>query len=212
MAKCLVQALADPGAAFIYVDKYGVHLPYENKTPPGRALYPARHDGSRASKLVAAYKNAVRWNVNNFFRHILADLDLSGVAMIYTADHGQSLLERGYSISHCSVGPDIVIGEALVPMAVIIGEHPLRAALRATAVQMRDRASHFDIFPTLLVMLGYDRTEVAPIHGVGLLGDPCQGRRFLSGFKTSAHWVDAASAFPLAFHPPPGSQAISRHQ
>jgi lipid A ethanolaminephosphotransferase len=209
VADCLIAALADPVDAFIYVDKYGIHQPYENKVPPGASPYQAGDGASRAAKLVAAYKNAVRWNVDGFFRQVLEGRDLTGLAMIYTSDHGQSLLEGGYSISHCSIGPDIVVGEALVPLAAILGAHPLRAELRAAAARMLDRASHFDIFPTLLVLLGYDPADVAALYGAGLLGAARPDRRFLSGFKTGAHWVDAGPAFPRTFHPPAAPLPLS---
>ncbi len=190
VAECLRAALEDPAPAFIYVDKHGIHMPYDDKVPPGYAPIEAPADASRKERLVTSYKNAMRWNVDEFFRRVLTDCDLSGTAIFYTSDHGQSLSEGGYSASHCSVGDNIVAGEALVPLLAITGDEPMRAALKAASCHMFNRASHFEIFPTLLRAFGFDPAEVEAAYGAGLFGDPCPQRRFLAGFKTSAAWVD----------------------
>jgi lipid A ethanolaminephosphotransferase len=117
---------------------------------------------------------------------------MSGKAMIYTSDHGQSLLEGGYAGTHCTVGPNIAVGEALVPLFAITGDAALRTELTAASRRMHNKASHFDIFPTLLMALGYARAEVQAAYGAGLFGEPGGPRRFLSGFKTTAAWVEVA--------------------
>ena len=139
---------------------------------------------------MTTYKSAVRWNVDEFFRRVLTGLDVSQTAIVYTSDHGQSLLEGGYSASHCSVGPNIVAGEALVPLFAIVGDATLRNELQQASKKMLNKASHFEIFPTLLMAFGYARAEVQAAYGAGLFGEPGQPRRFLSGFKSSATWIE----------------------
>jgi lipid A ethanolaminephosphotransferase len=191
VSECLRRALADPAPAFIYVDKYGIHVPYDDKFPPGHAVFKAPPNASYTEKFVTTYKNAVRWNVDEFFRRVLTGLDLSQVAIFYTSDHGQSLLEGDYSASHCSVGANIVKGEAFVPLFSIVGNEALRNELTEASKKMLNKASHFEIFPTLLATFGFDRAAVRAIYGAGLFGEPSKQRRFLSGFKTSAVWVEA---------------------
>jgi glucan phosphoethanolaminetransferase (alkaline phosphatase superfamily) len=88
VAKKLTEALAEPEPAFIYVDKFGVHIPYENKYPPDHARFPVISDDSR-QKLIGLYKNAVGWSVDEFFSFLLSSADLSDTLIVYTSDHGQ---------------------------------------------------------------------------------------------------------------------------
>jgi hypothetical protein len=76
--------------AFVYVNKMGVHFPYEGKYPPERAVLPVlkrttlgegikpqAEDPATHLSFRNAYLNALAWNVGNFFDTLLADLDLS---------------------------------------------------------------------------------------------------------------------------------------
>jgi hypothetical protein len=49
------------------------------------------------------------------------------------------------------------------------GNPELQRNLRAAALVNRDRASHFQIFPTLLEVFGFDRNEIQATYGAGLL-------------------------------------------
>lgn len=194
VAERLVEALADPAPAFIYVDKYGVHAPYDDKFPPDCMIYRAPEGASRRELLITAYKNAIRWNVDAFFQRFLDKVDLATTALIYTSDHGQSLLDGGYSLCHCSTGPEIADGEALVPLFAVVGEQGLRSALAKASRRLKDRASHFEIFPTLLITFGYRPDAVESRYGTGLFGLPNDWRKFLSGFKESARWVTVSKS------------------
>jgi lipid A ethanolaminephosphotransferase len=194
VGRLLLDALAEPGPAFIYVDKFGIHAPYEDKIPPAYATETAPAGASPRAAMVASYRNALRWGVDAFFERILGGIDFARTALFYTSDHGQSLLDRDYKRTHCSVGPDIADGEAMVPLFVITGETALHAALAEAAPRMTDRATHYEIFPTVLIALGYERRAVEAAYGAGLLGAPSGWRRFLTGYKSSTAWAEVSAA------------------
>jgi glucan phosphoethanolaminetransferase (alkaline phosphatase superfamily) len=123
--------------------------------------------GSSRERLVNSYKNSVRYNVDGFFRELLQG-DFRNAAIIYTSDHGLSLLDHDNVLTHCnSVDPHEF--EGLVPLLALSGDSELQGRFLEAALINRDRASHFQIFPTLLELLGFDRAEVRAAYGAGLL-------------------------------------------
>src|SRR5262249_21167174 len=64
VAQKLIEALADPTPAFIYVDKFGAHFAYDNKYPPEHARFSVSGDQDSRDKLINSYKNAVAWVVD----------------------------------------------------------------------------------------------------------------------------------------------------
>lgn len=189
VADCLLAALRDPAPAFIFVDKYGVHAPYSERYPAEQAHF-APESRARRDVYIAEYRNALRWSVDGFFRTVVPHIDLGNTVLFYTSDHGQSLMDAGYERTHGSNCSRIATGEALVPLFAMTGCEPLRAELLSSASRFKNRASHFDLFPTLLGTLGFDMAQVAARYGKGLFGMPSAERRFLVGFKHTVRWVD----------------------
>ncbi|MBL0942243.1 MAG: hypothetical protein IBJ00_05935, partial [Alphaproteobacteria bacterium] len=94
-------------------------------------------------------------------------IDLTNVIIIYTSDHGQNLLHDGQPITHCRrTQPDI--NEAIVPL--LIFTHNLAAFKKfKKAAQLNfNKASHFQIYPTLLTLFGYDLQQVKDKYGKSL--------------------------------------------
>ena len=123
-----------------------------------------------------AYRNTLLWNVGAFFDRLLGQADLAGSTIIYTADHGQNLHERGGTgvVTHCS--PDPQPEEGLVPLVVLetaataaTAAQPGAIDWAAAAARGRDRSSHFQIFPTLLELMGYPPRAVQGLYGTDLL-------------------------------------------
>ena len=54
---------------------------------------------------------------------------------------------------------------------------PLAKTLRANAARAPNKATHFDIFPTLLVAMGFDRQWIEQSYGPSLLDLPVDRRR-----------------------------------
>ena len=161
--------------AFVYVNKMGVHFPYEGKYPPERAVLPVlkrttlgegikpqAEDPATHLSFRNAYLNALAWNVGNFFDTLLADLDLSDTVIVYTSDHGQNLHEDGSPgyATHCTTATSPPT-EGIVPLVVLTQIPQLLATMRQAADKNRDRASQFSVFPSVLALLGYLPQDIA---------------------------------------------------
>ena len=180
----LVELLGDGRPQLILVNKVGAHFPVHDKYPDDFMLWrPAlprgeytdiadtgRRDGFSGSPqdwvlYRNAYRNTLAWNVGEFFKRLFAQADLSQAVLIYTSDHGQDLHERGNPglNTHCDSDP--VMEEGLVPLVVIQGEGVKAPDWAAHLQQNRDRSSHYNLFPTLLQLLGYDQAQVQAAYG-----------------------------------------------
>jgi lipid A ethanolaminephosphotransferase len=166
---------------FLYVDKFGVHVPYDNKFPPDRIRFAAAAN-SNIDKTIAEYKNAISWSVDHFFERLKGRIDLSKTLIIYTSDHGQSLYDGGYKQAHCTFGDKVVEGEGKVPLFAMSHVEPFARSLRKAAAADFSRFSHFDVFPTMLEAMGYDRTWIAGKYRSSMLfGSHAEPRGFYYG-------------------------------
>lgn len=72
VASKLRELLRDPTPMFIFVEKYGVHVPYDRMYPATENVFSADRSLpfslSNRAELVRHYSNAVRWSVDGFFR------------------------------------------------------------------------------------------------------------------------------------------------
>jgi glucan phosphoethanolaminetransferase (alkaline phosphatase superfamily) len=175
------------GSSFIFVVKYGCHFSYENDYPPERRVFSPTIGGSREPTLDAvlnSYYNAIHWSVDGFFRKLLPLLEDRSAIVVYTSDHGQSIEEyRTLPATHC-VGQDPPGTQASVPLILFpMGAEAQRALGRHGPVltRNRDRASHFELFPTVLQVMGYDPSEVKRLYGSSLFDELGGRREFVSG-------------------------------
>lgn len=170
-------------AAFIYVNKMGAHFPYEGKYPEtARSFHPtlvqsylgntpdipaAKSTGQETEvehlQFKNSYLNAVSWNVGGFFKELLPQLDLREIILLYTSDHGQDLHENGKKglNTHCNSGaasPE----EGRVPLFVMSGDPVFLSSMQAAAKNNFNKASQFNVVPSVLSWLGYDITS-APL-------------------------------------------------
>jgi lipid A ethanolaminephosphotransferase len=114
-----------------------------------------------------SYRNTLLWTVGAFFEKLLRDGDFSETTMIYTSDHGQNLHEDGSSGLYTHCGPEPVSDEGVVPLVVLEGGKS-RLDWQHDLAHNHDRSSHFMIFPTLLKLMGYDRTAAEAQYGNSL--------------------------------------------
>ena len=183
VAATLTTLLADGESQLIVVNKVGAHFPVHDKYPDDFMRYrPAlprgrytdvtdtgQRDGfaGRPQDWVLyrnAYRNTLSWNVGEFFNRLFK-ADLSQAVVIYTSDHGQDLHERGNPglNTHCDSDP--VAEEGLVPLLVIQGEGLKTLDWQAHLADNKNRSSHYNLFPTLLQLMGYDSTAVQARYG-----------------------------------------------
>lgn len=138
---------------FIWVHKYGVHLRYENSFP--NDLYGRSLDKSNAEYDLAqpgealrdSYDQALAYNLESFFSTLFANGPTANTTYIYTSDHGQSLRDSGEVSSHCNDSRSA----AIVPL-MMIGE-------KIPSVDTQFKATHANIFATLLDLMNYPESE-----------------------------------------------------
>jgi glucan phosphoethanolaminetransferase (alkaline phosphatase superfamily) len=163
--------LSRPQPQFIYVNKFGVHFPYVNSYPESETVFsPAMSPYESISdreRLVNTYKNAIHWTVDHFFALLLEEIDLSNSVLIYTSDHGQNLLDDGLPVTHCRRFQENLY-EAVVPLVVWTGNEELQQKFSDAAQWNYGRASHFELFPTVLQLFGYDPEKVKQRYHQGL--------------------------------------------
>ena len=148
LARALVALLSSGGGNFVWVNKRGAHWPYWQRYPEGSEVWlPAARtrdlDPEGREDLVNGYDNALRFNVDGFFR-ILASADgvFRSTFLLYTADHGQTLGEaEGERRTHGG-GSRL---EATVPIMLLTGAE--------VNVDTGFRAGHADVFTTVLDLL-----------------------------------------------------------
>jgi arylsulfatase A-like enzyme len=201
VADRLLELLQRDEPLFIYVNKYGIHTPYAtahepdmNYEPPALTLLQGGNileDYRR--NVVREYHKAVKWSVDDFFAKVLPTIvQMPDTAVIYTSDHGQAMFDGGYDASHCSVNPAVAKGEFFVPLFVVTAADQLRAEFAKEARRAFNRAHHFDIFPTLLGMMGYSSQWAAAHYGSSLQNVPIDRERVgLLGtfFSPGARWI-----------------------
>jgi glucan phosphoethanolaminetransferase (alkaline phosphatase superfamily) len=197
VADLIIKEMARPEPTLLFVEKIGLHTPYRRNLPPNPGYVPrpgaVPHqdlDSERAAN-VRDYSVGVWWRVDRFFQRLLPAINKPGVLLIYTSDHGQALYDKGYEASNCS-GSNAAKGEGMVPLFVFAGDQPFRQAFQTSAARSFNKATHSDVFPTLLWAMGFDPNLVQPRYTDGLLEIPAhRTRRFFvfSPFGNEMQWV-----------------------
>ncbi|MFT5592181.1 MAG: glucan phosphoethanolaminetransferase (alkaline phosphatase superfamily) [Oceanicoccus sp.] len=178
LANQLIELLNNETRDFIYINKMGAHFPYEGKYPSNATVYspvmqsvlfdksypeedelPHPDDYSELMRLkfINSYKNAVSWNVTNFFKVFTESNKSNPYVMMYTSDHGQSFHDdgrEGYG-THCSIAsadPE----EGVVPFLILSNEALILDKLKIAQKINKNKVSHFNMAPTLYDLMGYD--------------------------------------------------------
>ncbi|KNH26993.1 sulfatase [Pseudomonas syringae] len=180
----LIELLNDGKPQLVVINKVGAHFPVHDKYPDAFMAYrptlprgrfvevadTGKRDGFNGQPddwllYRNAYKNTVLWNVGEFFARVFAQADLRNALLIYTSDHGQDLHERGNPGLNTHCGGDPVEEEGLVPLVVISGSGLKTLDWQAQLPANKDRSSHYNIFPTLLQVMGYDLAGIEAVYG-----------------------------------------------
>lgn len=180
----LIDLLNDGKPQLVVVNKVGAHFPVHDKYPDAFMAYrptlprgqfvevadTGKRDGFNGQPddwvlYRNAYKNTLLWNVGEFFSRVFAQADMSNALLIYTSDHGQDLHERGNPGLNLHCGGDPVQEEGLVPLVVIQGDQLRTLDWQKALAGNKDRSSHYNIFPTLLQLMGYDLAGIESVYG-----------------------------------------------
>jgi glucan phosphoethanolaminetransferase (alkaline phosphatase superfamily) len=180
----LVEVLERPEPQFVYVNKQGAHFPYHRVTPESEARFrpvmqPLEPMADRA-RLVNSYKNAIHGAVDRFFEELLPRIDLAETVFLYTSDHGQNLLDDGTPVTHCRRSGQNLY-EVVVPLLAWTGDDALRRRFERAASANFGAASHFEIYPTVLELFGYDPAIVRERYHQSLFEHIEQPLGYVSG-------------------------------
>ncbi|WP_435036062.1 sulfatase-like hydrolase/transferase [Pseudomonas neuropathica] len=180
----LIELLNDDKSELVVINKVGAHFPVHDKYPDAFMAYRPTLPRGQFTEVADtgerngfngqpddwvlyrnAYKNTVLWNVGEFFARVFAQGNLNNALLIYTSDHGQDLHERGNPGLNTHCGGDPVEEEGLVPLVVISGSELKTLDWSAQLAANKDRSSHYNIFPTLLQLMGYDLAGIEAVYG-----------------------------------------------
>lgn len=180
----LIELLNDDKSELVVINKVGAHFPVHDKYPDAFMAYRPTLPRGQFTEVADtgerngfngqpddwvlyrnAYKNTVLWNVGEFFARVFAQGNLNNALLIYTSDHGQDLHERGNPGLNTHCGGDPVEEEGLVPLVVIQGSDLKTLDWSAQLAANKDRSSHYNIFPTLLQLMGYDLAGIEAVYG-----------------------------------------------
>ena len=176
---------------FTYFVKEGNHFSYINKYPKSEEVFkPVLQDSGWGewnlkikSKFLNTYYNSIRWEVDNFFKVLTKELNNTDTIIIYTSDHGQNLIdELNIKQTHCAKGPAPKV-MAKVPFFVFpmddISFNNFKKLYKKANV---NHISHFNIFGSLLVLMGYNKKIVNRMYGLTIFDDLSHQKRiFTSG-------------------------------
>lgn len=189
----------------IVINKMGAHFPVHDKFPdhltvftpvlPRGKFVGVSDTGGRFgfnpktqsdwTPYINSYKNTLLWNTGEFFATFLQKADLKNAFVVYTADHGQNFFddESPGAIMHCSEDPPE--SEGIVPLTVITALEEHQKLMAESVKRNTDRVSHYNVFPTLLRLMGYDRGEIMRHYGPSLYDTVNDPRTFNSQFNSA---------------------------
>jgi len=164
---------------FIFIVKAGAHFDYENDYPQNKKVFFPTLSKNQSmkgekKKSVNSYLNAIRWTVNDFFKHFFEKTDIlkrKDTLIIYTSDHGQSILENNIVATHGTVS-NAPKSQGIVPLILFTDN---KSKLEKKINTSINSASHFMIFPTTINLMGYDTNHTT------LLQDNHTKQIFISG-------------------------------
>lgn len=146
---------------FVFVTKRGAHFHYDSTYPDDQAPFQPTLEGQPLAvdreRAMNSYQNAVRFSVDEFYRDLDQRLGETEALFLYTSDHGQDF-EGG--LTHCGEVPAMAqVPLWLDPRNDAVRERLARRFGTDWQAQHVDRASHFELFPTLLTLMNIATDE-----------------------------------------------------
>jgi glucan phosphoethanolaminetransferase (alkaline phosphatase superfamily) len=182
--KKLADLLRRPGKTFVMMNKYGIHFPYYRSYPSSHELFtpvlgPGDPMRDRARSL-NTYRNGMRWSVDEWFKGLLSESEaFQPYVIIYTSDHGQNIVDDGTLATHCR--PKANRYEGMVPMMLFSNDAMTLELFNAARMSSHDKTDHFQIFPTLIRLAGYEGSWVREHYGASLSESPDTSPEFFVG-------------------------------
>ena len=167
----LMDHLKRPGKTFLMLNKYGIHFPYFRSHPKKYNYFsPVLEQGEPMNdreKSLNSYMNGIRWSVDDWFKDLLTKSgDFRTYVIIYSSDHGQNIVDDGTLATHCR--PRANRFEGIVPMMVFSNDTRVLERFKAVQEANYGKTSHFQVFPTLIRLSGYEDSWVNSHFGPSL--------------------------------------------
>lgn len=156
-AKIIKKVLTKKGKQFIYINKYGAHIPYH--ITYNNTIFSPRINAKLKEKAYNNYANAVAWSTDNFFKELLKSINLNETIIVYTSDHGQNLVDDGIAISHTR-RENANWQEALVPFFMITKAKDIISKIQAQQQNNQNKVHHRNIFASILELMGYQQQSL----------------------------------------------------
>ena len=155
------KALKGSEKNFIFIVKHGSHFQWEDSYPREEKYFLPTLESSDALSLklkvkaLNSYLNSIKYNVDLFFKYFLKEIDFfnrDDTLIVYTADHGQSILEEGRTSTHCdSTNPPL--SQGIVPLLLFTNQED--TVLRNIDFKINSY-NHYQLFPTIQKLMGYE--------------------------------------------------------
>lgn len=155
-ARFIRERLSKEKGLFIFLEKVGAHILYENRYPgdePEHQIFMPKmqkndfslYDRKR-NEVINSYKNCLCYNIDRFFGALFGEniSELENCTVIYTSDHGQSLMEYNQTDSH-GTG---YFEQAIVPFLIFSSDEWVLEHLRKPD-EISCSLTHLNIPPTL---------------------------------------------------------------
>lgn len=175
------KALANSAKNFIFIVKRGSHFQWEGAYPSTEKYFVptlGAHDSlilEKREEALNSYLNSIQYNVDLFFKYFLKNIgffERNDTLIIYTSDHGQSILEEGRVATHCdSTNPPKTQG--IVPL--LLFSNTDGSTIDNSKFKM-NVYSHYEIFPTIQKLMGYEK-----LKGETLFDKVEGSQQFISG-------------------------------
>jgi glucan phosphoethanolaminetransferase (alkaline phosphatase superfamily) len=179
------QITAGDKPTFTWLNKIGSHFNYDSAYPPDKKVFSPTYSDSSADDQMAmlnSYYNSLLWGVDSFFEELMNRLKDRDVIVVYTSDHGQSILEAGIPGTHNRTF-NISANQANVPLFCVGLNGKTRENLQRLYVKANlNNLAAEQIFPSLLILMGYDKKIIQAYYPPSMFEVVRhQARKFLSG-------------------------------
>jgi glucan phosphoethanolaminetransferase (alkaline phosphatase superfamily) len=175
--------LTHSSKSFTYIVKYGCHFHYEDAYPSNRKIFKptqskAKWNTDNKEEFLNSYYNAINWSVDEFFRKLYQNFKGTDTLIIYTSDHGQNLMDDlSINQTHCAKGkaPKEM---AIVPLFLLPMSDKIKEVIENEYKNKNyNHTSHFNIFGTILSLMGYDNRQINQMYGLTLFDDLSNQKR-----------------------------------
>lgn len=177
VAKALIQLLRTHPKTFVYINKMGIHFPYNEVCPSHQKTL---KNPPQQSQILTNYFNGMVWVADKFLEGLLKEISAFDYLLFYTSDHAENVEEVQTRNGHGSfMGANWK--QAAVPLIIFTNNPTLQRKYKDVQSMHFNKLSHFALAPSLLEHLGFERTWVREKFGPSILSKERTPQSFFTG-------------------------------